>query len=275
MTAWDEWKERCAVALCSPEARTTLQTFGGMRFRTLAQRCLPLINVTELSAVTLSDGDAWHLLERHMTLPDAINGKAYKQWLFARLEGSADPPFDIIQGGATLLMRWVVREHLRSEYLPSNHLSLDHPPASSPAATPPLSELLPGTVDARCVVEQRELERLAAEEAAKQFTDLPRRARLALVARHLDIPLTDPRLLAHAECRRSAMHEAYRRAATQTIDRLRADHPNDDPATVTDLALLTFEVLTHLCFAWAVEDDSYHDLISDRPRANALEKAPA
>ena len=265
MTAWDEWKERCAVALCSPASQTTLQTFGGMRFRTLARRCLPLINVTDVATLSISDGDAWHLLEVHMTLPDAINGKAYKQWLFSRTEGSADSPFDVVQGGATLLMRWVVREHLRSEYLPADHLSLNQPPTRQPGSATTLCELLPGNVDARCQVEQRELAALAEEEAKREFPMLPHRSRLALAGRHQHIPFSDRHLQALADSGRTGLQDAYHQAATQTIDRLRERHPNDDPATVRELGLLTFDALTRCCLSWATKVDAYRDLLSDAP----------
>jgi len=270
MAAWNEWRERCAGALCSPEAQTILHTFGGMRFRTLAQRCLPLVNLTDASALAISDSDAWHLLEVHMTLPDAINGKAYKQWLFARLAGSADAPFDVVQGGATLLMRSVVREHLRSEYLPADHLSLNQPLSQQQEDAITLGDLLPGDSASESQVALRELAALAASEAQDQFGALPQRARLALSARHQRIPLSDPELLRKAGCSGSVLHGAYRQTAVATFDRLRERYPRDDLDTLRELALLTFEALTQLCLTCSAPDAVNRELACDTTPSEEL-----
>ncbi len=254
MHPWNEWKERCAVLRCEPETRLALHTFGGQRYRTLAQRCLGTINVSDVALVTLSDADAWHLLELHMTLPDAINGKAYKEWLFARIEGSSDVPFDIVQGGATLLMRSVVREHLRHEYLSAAHIST-HQGSPGPGPTRDATEeWLPGTLDTAEAVETEELASLAAKHAATLFKDLPRRQRIALAARTLHIPLSNARLLVVAGCLRSALHGAFREFAEQVLDYVRDHFPRDDRDTQRDLALALFERISHLCTDWAETD---------------------
>ncbi|MDP6491513.1 MAG: hypothetical protein QGH42_05570 [Kiritimatiellia bacterium] len=256
MQPWNEWKERCAVLRCSPETRLALHTFGGQRYRTLAQRCLSTINVSDVVLVALPDADAWHLLELHMTLPEAINGKAYKEWLFARVEGASDAPFDIVQGGATLLMRSVVREHLRREYLSAAHISTHQGPPGTHPTEDATEEWLPGTLDTAEAVETEELALLAAKHAATLFEDLPRRQRIALAARHLHIPLSNARLLAVAGCLRSALHGAFREFAEHVLDYVRDHFPRDDRDTQRDLALALFERISHLCASWAETD--YH-----------------
>ena len=254
MQPWNEWKERCAVLRCSPETREALHTFGGQRYRTLAQRCLGMINVSNVDLVSPSDADAWHLLELHMALPEAINGKAYKEWLFARIEGSGDAPFDIVQGGATLLMRSVVREHLRREYLSATHVSANQPPPSLRPTDDKMEEWLPGTLDTAETVEAAELAALAAEHAAALFGDLPRRLRIALAARHLHIPLSSAGLLALVGCQRSALHTAFREFADRVSDYVHNHFPRDDRDTLRDLALALFERLSLLCADWAETD---------------------
>ena len=255
MAPWIEWKERCAIALCSPQTRETLQTFGGMRFRTFAQRGLASVNVTDVSALGVSDRDAWHLLETHMTLPNARNGKAYKQWLFDRTNGSADNPFDIIQGGASLLMRWAVREYLRREYLPADHISLEAPLTAGSDAGSALSidDLLPGDLDPERSVEMRELQNMADQHAKTWFADLSDRIKLVLTARSRGIPLSSPALLSVAQCGKSVLSDAFRRFAADLFKRVQEHYPNDEHQTITELSMMIFESLSTLCRDWAEE----------------------
>jgi hypothetical protein len=275
MQPWNEWKERCAVRRCSDGTQAALHTFGGQRFRTLAQRCLGTINVTDVALVTPTDADAWHLLEVHMTLPDAINGKAYKQWLFARLEGTTDAPFDIVQGGATLLMRSVVREHLRREYLAADHVSANQPPPSSDPGGEPTEEWLVGTLDTAEAVETEELASLASQHAGALFEDLPRRLRMALAARYFHVPLSSPRLLNLAGCQRSALHTAFRDFADRVHDYVRERFPHDDRETLYDLALALFERLSHLCANWAESDAICRVLLPAEHPARQTTEGPA
>lgn len=256
MTPWTDWKERCAAHLCPPESRAALHTFGGQRFRTLAQRDLTTINVSDIKLVSLSDQEAWHLLELHMTLPDAINGKAYKEWLFARVAGSQDAPFDVVQGGATLLMRTAVREHLRREHLPANHVSANQPPSTRDTEESSCEEWLPGPLDTRDTVEYRELQTLAEEHADRLFESLSRRLKMILAAHACHVPHAAPRLLGWADCKRSAMHTAYRTFAETLFDDLHERYRGEDRATVRDLAVEVFNALTQRGRTWAENDDA-------------------
>ncbi len=271
MAPWIEWKERCAVALCSEETQAALLAFGGMRFRTLAQRCLPMINVRDIRDVMLPDNDAWHLLETHMTLPQSSNGKAYKQWLFARTAGSADAPFDIVQGGATLLMRSVVREHLRKEHSPSGHISAHHTPSPDEEVTTTGEEWLPGDVDTRDAVALRELTDIASCESSRRFDGLPSRVRLALAAKHLRVPLSSPVLLALAQCGKSVMSAAFRSFASALLEELATTYHGEDRATIGELAILVFDALTRRCVEWAIESEEHRAALLANAPALALE----
>jgi len=270
MQPWNEWKERCAVLRCSPETRAALHTFGGQRYRTLAQRCLGTINVSDVDLVSPADADAWHLLELHMTLPEAINGKAYKEWLFARIEGSGDAPFDIVQGGATLLMRSAVREHLRGEYLSASHVSANQPPPALGRTEDAMEEWLPGALDTAETVEAKELASLAEAHAGTLFEALPRRLRIALAARQLHIPLSNAGLLNLVGCQRSALHTAFREFAGRVFDYVRHHFPHDDTDTARDLALALFDRLSYLCTHWAETDHECQAILSvQRPACPA------
>ncbi len=269
MAPWIEWKERCALALCTEATQAVLLAFGGMRFRTLAQRCLPLINVRDVKDVMVPDHDAWHLLETHMTVPQSSNGKAYKQWLFARADGSSDMPFDVIQGGATLLMRSVVREHLRREYSPPDHVSTHRTPGTAGDTNTIHEEWLPSDTDTRDTVARRELETIASREATSRFACLDRRSRLAMAARQLRVPLTTPALLTAGQCSKSSMHRACHHLADSLLNEVSTTYHGEDPATVNELALLIFETLTHHCVEWALQTPQYRSVLLTNTPASA------
>lgn len=268
MKPWTEWKERCAVALCSADTQHTLLAFGGMRFRTLAQRCLSHVNVDDVEKVMLPDRDAWHLLETHMTLSRSSNGKAYKAWLFDRTAGTPDSPFDVVQGGATLLMRWVVREHLRQEYSPADHVSANRTRASDEGA--PIEEAwLPADSNTHDAIAQREIEHIAMQEATACFDRLAERARLIVAARRMHIPFTSPPLLALANCSNSAMSYTFRKEMSQLLKQIATDYTGEDRATQVEIALLTFDGLADRCVAWALASERYGPILSAQSPAPA------
>lgn len=94
--------------------------------------------------------DGWHRFETHLLLKNTRGGKRYKDWLFARAEHVEWHPWDAIQGGATLLLRDVVREYLRREHAPDRVTSLHRPVGMVGDSNVTLEELLPGAID-RCV----------------------------------------------------------------------------------------------------------------------------
>lgn len=269
MKPWIEWKERCAIALCSSTTQEALRSFGGMRFRTLAQRCLPLVNVKHVNAVMLPDSDAWHLLETHMTLPETPAGKTYKQWLFARLHGALDAPFDIIQGGATLIMRSVVRDYLRREFSPADHVAITMTACKNGTSSTISESTLPGNSDTLDTVATRELNAIAAREAERFFEQMALRSRLALAARYLRIPLSTPSVLALADCEKSVLYSTCKQSASELLEEIRNTYSSEDRATITDITFRTFEAVMNLCVNWALETTSYREaLTAEAPRCS-------
>jgi hypothetical protein len=66
--------------------------------------------------------------------------------LFARLERTVDSTTDALYGGATLIMRDVVRDFLRNEYSPRRVLSLQSRMGTPSDRAPLLEDLLPGAL---------------------------------------------------------------------------------------------------------------------------------
>ena len=117
---WVEWKELCAADLCSDTARQALREFAFLRFRKFAYQYAHRTNTGGTGALVPDAGDAWHLFETHLAVKTTKQGKRYKDWLFDRVRSTKDPPLDVVQGGASLMMRDVVRERHRLRDGPGN-----------------------------------------------------------------------------------------------------------------------------------------------------------
>ncbi len=188
---WQEWHARCALARCDAAASAALTAFAWTRFRHYMRR---VPRATRLSEAALpSARDCWHLFETTLTTNRRGSGKCYKEWLFARLARSRDPALNVIQGGASLLMRDVVRNYLLHETPAKWMVSLDAPTGHDGAGAP-LIELLP---DPRSLEADaaRELTECATQTASRALRRLRPRERLLLLARHLGLPLHWPEVI--------------------------------------------------------------------------------
>ena len=249
LDAWREWKARCALGRCGPDTRRLLRYFARHRFALYVERIARPIAGPELWA---DDGRAaWHRFETHMLTARAHSGKVYKKWLFARGRlAEADRPLDAIQGGATLIMRDVVREYLRCEQPPAAAVSLDRPLGTQHGRPLTLGDLLPAAACPETDPGERELEDLAGAEAQREFPCLPRRTRVALLARVLALPFSHPAVESAAGCRKTALHVALRGLAERLAGRLLSDYRDDDRATVLRLAVRAFRALHALAESW-------------------------
>ena len=253
MACWIEWKRLCALGLCNEQTRKTLQDFAGSRFRTYARRCAGMTSAGRHNgrAPAVEAREAWHLFETRLVTSTTAAGKRYKDWLFARTECSADHPLDVIQGGASLIMRDVVREHLRREYSPANSVSTSEPLWAGEGAVLTIEDLLPGGWDPAAEAADRECGRLARERAAGEFSDAARRERVGLAARSLGLSLAHPAVERAAGCRKSVLSAALRALVERVAARVRADFGTDDPRTLLTLSLLTLSEMKIKAVEWA------------------------
>jgi len=258
LKAWTEWRKRCALALCSRAAQAGLEAFAGVRFRALLRKCGGPATACAAPAAR----DAWHLFETHLTVRSTAGGKRYKDWLFARVPrgGSAQDSVDAVQGGAWLLMRDVVREHLRREIAPPNTVSLQAPLQPGDATPLTLEDLLPGEDDpARCV-ERREYESLARQHAEELFADLTDRERVAILAKTLNLSLAHKAVVRAAGCGKSALNDAFRAFLQAVAARLRARYADDEAESVLRLTLLTLAELKGRAFLWGKSENGCPEL---------------
>ena len=254
LAAWAEWKERCALGLCSDWTQSTLRQFVLARFHGFLRRYAHLTNLGDRDQWWIEPADAWHLFETHLTVNPSRAGKQYKDWLFARATFDQADTLDAVQGGATLLVRDVAREYLRREYSPPAMVSLNQPLAGSEDALS-LEDLLPGTANPAGEAERHEYERLAREHAAVMADELTRRERVAILAKQLGVSLAHPAVAQAAGCGKSMVNQAWRDAVLRVATRLRADYAEDDAESVRMLTLLTLAELEQQVIARAKSEN--------------------
>jgi hypothetical protein len=254
---WLEWKEKCALALCGEDTRRLLPGFVHARFSRHVEAYVRTTNAGSASGVTPSAGDAWHRFETHFQLHSQPGGKAYKDWLFARLEEKGYSAQESIEAGATLLLRDVVREYLRREY--SSHMMVSANARLGgdvrEGAGPSLEELLPGTMDTIGEVEDRDLEDMARADSPAAFARLDRRERIALLVHQAGMSLAHPEAMNAAGCGRNALNDAFHSALAGIAAYAREKHQREDRSVQASLACLTYEKVRHLVFRWGKSEN--------------------
>jgi len=241
--AWREWKKRCAADLCEPEIAGMLHRFGALRFASMLKR---VTSDAERNSVDGSRG--WHLLETYARVSSTREGKRYKDWLFARADLQGERWLALIESGASLLMREVVRHYLREESAPAFMVSLNMKidrDIQSVSGTDGLSleDLLPGQMDPLDEIETREWNNLARSLAGSVILSMSLIEKVAVAARAQGVPLSDPRVIKIAGCSRSQLYAAYGECVERVARALKREHPAEEAARLIQGARL---VLDHL-----------------------------
>ncbi len=238
-SAFVEWRRHCALAACAAQSATVLRGFIHARFDGFCRRYAPFAASGARHPLTPPPADCWHLFETHLAVDQTRAGKRYKQWLFEAARAGEGSPAARLAGGATLLLRDVVRAWLAREAPEPRTQSLQAPlgaEATGDALT--LEELLPDESDPADEAARRELEALAAEEAARLWRTLDRRDRLLLAARERGLRLDDEALARAAGIGKSALYARYRALLERLAKQLRHNYPREDPAALSALVRL-------------------------------------
>ena len=254
---WQEWKDKCALALCAEDTRGQLPGFVHSRFSHFAQAYAGTTNAGTASGLIPSSGEAWHRFETHFQLHDSPGGKKYKEWLFARMETRGYSAQESVEAGASLLIRDVVREYLRREHSSRRMVSISHGVAgcSGEGETLSVEDLLPGTLDTTRAVEERELDAMARSDAEGAFARLNRRERVALLAHAAGMSLAHPEAVKAAGCGRSALNAAFHSALTGIAACTRECHPREAASVHATLACLMFEHVGRLVNLWGKSEN--------------------
>jgi hypothetical protein len=252
LKSWIEWKEVCALNLCTETTQSRLLAFADIRFRKYTAHYSHLVNThAGRSLPSVPAQNAWHLFETHMAVTTTKQGKRYKDWLFARLRASDEMPLDTVQGGASLIMRNVVREFLRQEFSPGNTLSLNQPLHGSKNATLTLEDVLPGDMDPASHAALHEYEELARKHAEAIFPKLSRRERVAVLSKEIGLSLAHKAVETAAGCRKSVLNTAYKSIMKTVAKILQERYPDDEKQSILTLALLTVGEIKEHVLAWA------------------------
>lgn len=224
--AWHSWKRWCAAALCPDDEARQLRRFG--RFRFLQMHRKVAVSPLASSGEPTDLEHAWHLFETYCQAGPGRKGKAYKKWLFARTQGYKGSDWlERIEAGASLLMRDVVRDHVRREQA-GRFMKSFQTPVGDTGCT--LEELLPAEECAPMdLLTRREWESLARPLATFWFNELDRRERLLVLAREYGLSFAHPLLEKNTGTAKTFLYDVYRRVVERMADHLRENYPDESP----------------------------------------------
>ena len=246
---WLAWREKCAAALCPQEAQAAFFSFAQSRFVRYLTFYRKATNVDLVQALLPEPLHSWHLFETYLAIRNTREGKVYKQWLFACAEG-ADDVLKALETGASLLMRDVVREHLRREYSSRRMVSLNQPIPTATGDAVTLDELVPGPSDPLNPVDQKELAELAGKESVEICKTMPLREKIALLAHGLRLSLAHPIVLTAADCRKSMLNTAYHKALLHVAAHIRRKFPNETRDVQALLSIQALKAVTKAIIIW-------------------------
>ena len=254
---WCQWKARCALGLCDRPTQGRLATFAMQRLRRYARRASGLTNLIDGADRRLPHdaAQAWHLFETHALAVLTREGKAYKEWLFARTQNTGDAPCDVVEAGASLMLRDVARRFLMNECLRPGTRSLDAPVTGSVDETLTYRDLLPDAMTPADALAARELDMMAAQEASALFGELSYRERIGLAAKLSGVPLHHPELLAHCGCARTRMHGVVRDGLSKLPARLHRRYPDESHDDLFSFATTILRRLEEVLFSWIHVED--------------------
>lgn len=245
---------------CSAETVARLRAFAHTRFDAFCRRYAPFASARVPHPLTPDAGDCWHLFETRLTVDGTRAGKRYKQWLFEAARAGDGPPLARLTGGASLLMRDVVRAWLAREaprpHTDSLQASLDADGGRT------LEDLLAGDADPADEAARRDLERVAQEEADRRWSELDRRERVLLAAREFGAALSSPDVERAARCRKSVLYAAYRGLLERLAAELRRDFRGEDVATLAALSRSILAAWSRRALEWAKSENSLSPLFS-------------
>jgi hypothetical protein len=263
LDAWTEWKRLCALGLCEVETQTALRAFACAAFRRYLGVYATAARTTAVDALAPSREDAWHRFETHLRIRNNRQGKSYKEWLFSRAVEEGSSSLDCIRGGATLLMRDVVRAYLREETAPAGTRTLDAPIETADGGGGlTLRDLLPDRADTRHTVTQNEVCALAADATAPLLAVIGRRERIALLARELGLSLAHPLVTTAAKCRKSMVFAAYRQALEDLAEGVRQRYPHFETSTMAEVCIQVFDNVRQAVVAWGQTEDECRTLFT-------------
>lgn len=269
---WLEWKDKCAIRLCSPDVQSRFEIFALSRMPGLAKESVS----NALGSV--SGRDCWHEFECHTHAASRTTGKRWKDWLFERASMSASrgrDPVSALQANATNMFKRdvgrafagnegsvrimgggkettvVSLEEPRGQNDSGDSLRLEYLISSSPDENNPYN-----------VAALREIEVMAEEQAQKFFADLPFRDRVILWTIGEKVSLDHPEVARLTETRKSVLYERRKAILERLRSQIRETFPDDDLEDVQYLYVRTRLILFSLVNEWIQSENRCRVLFS-------------
>jgi hypothetical protein len=247
---WRAWKKHCAAERCGEAEAAMLRRFGSARFSYYVQRYADRVGHRGGALRVAEAADGWNLLESHVQISKTRPGKRYKDWLFARAKrGGPDHFLALMESGATLLMRTVVRIYLRKEHHARFMASLQAPRGGTDGeGTYTLEDLIPdASAHPADEVSEREWRELAIRHATDFFETMEFREVVTLWARGRGINLCDRRLLNWAGYSESALYKEYRKFLEKMGSVIKKFYPEESPEALVRMGVMIHEELGAMC----------------------------
>lgn len=230
-----------------------MRRFAAVRFDGYLERA----KRAGFAAATPSDADCWHRFESHFILTRTLAGKSYKRWLFDRVRRLNGGAIDIVESGASLIVREVVRVYVQEERCRDERL--DAMPGEGTWAVGgrgapsglTAKDLLQAPSDTRAAVDAQVRQTLAGEMAAALFEQTDRGERWALAARGLDLPFSDATLERASGLAKSRLYQLFNHVVLEVARQVENRLPATDRDERVPLGACLLECLYDRAVQWA------------------------
>lgn len=272
---WIEWKQRCALGLCGQDARQSMTSFVANHMTSQLHDESFRFGLGDEWTPDLSVNQCWHYFEVHFVTKQNKHGKRYKDWLFARTATSNDAPLKVILGGVKNLLRDVSREYLRKERGRKGQISLDEPVGASDDHGPSRLDvwLVDSATPSDAAVHNDDL-RWAAVHANNVFRSMSRRLKIAVMARACETALSNPTILALAQCGKSVITDCHTKWIASLAESVKAACPKESRDTQRQLVLCVILEIQRLALAWASTETDCAEFLSSIETSSSQDSRP-
>jgi hypothetical protein len=267
MKSWEEWKARCALALCGPDTQADLMAFVSPILAAKVRRMDPLIQLSLGKKQGDHQRDYFHLFESYMHCTSGVTGKRWKDWLFQVMARSGDSNQTALERAACSCLRTIagkiyIDEGSGRASAASVHVVSSDAPISD--GSDPLAALLAdeSAPDPACEAEVAELREIADSEAEARFPSVAHPMRIGLLSLVLEKKLTDPAFAAAAGRSLSTLYAQLEKFPAVLRDELAEKYESEDPRTIQLLTLFTVQELGKRIFSWARSEISCQPLFT-------------
>jgi hypothetical protein len=267
ISSWEEWKARCALALCGPDTQADLMAFVSPILAAKVRRLDPLIQLSPGKAQGDQSGDYFHFFESYMHCTSGVTGKRWKDWLFQVMARSGDSNQAALEKAVCSCLRTIAGKICLDEgtgraSAASVHVVSSDAPISD--GSDPLAALLAdeSAPDPSCEAELAELREIAQSEADARFPAVAHPLRVGLLSLVLGRKLTDPAFAAAAGRSLSTLYAQLEKFPAVLRDELADKYESEEPRTIQLLTLFTVQELGKRIFSWAESEISCQPLFT-------------